>query len=77
MQQELLPPQLREEGLLLRVTYSSSILEYTPFSWGPLLALKKTQLRDFPGGPVAKTLLPMQGAWVRSPVRDLDPTCHN
>ena len=41
MQQELLPPQLREEGLLVRVMYSSSILEYTPFSWDPLLALKK------------------------------------
>ena len=28
---------------------------------------------DFPGGPVAKTVLPMQEAWVRSLVRELDP----
>ena len=34
------PPQLREVGLLVRVMCSSSILEYTPFSWGSLLALK-------------------------------------
>ena len=33
--------------------------------------------RDFPGGPVVKTTLPMQGARVRSLVRELDPTCHN
>ena len=33
-------------------------------------------LRDFPGGPVAKTVLPMHGAWVPSLVRELDPTCH-
>ena len=32
---------------------------------------------DFPG-PVAKTLsFQMQGAWVQSLVRELDPTCHN
>lgn len=34
------PSQLRELGLLVRVMCSSSILEYTPFSWGPLFALK-------------------------------------
>ena len=28
--------------------------------------------RDFPGGPVAKTVLPMQGAWVQPLVRELD-----
>ena len=27
--------------------------------------------KDFRGGPVVKTLLPMQGAWVRSLVREL------
>ena len=26
---------------------------------------------DFPGGPVVKTLLPEQGAWVQSLVREL------
>ena len=33
---------------------------------------------DIPDGPVAKGFSPpMQGAWVRSLVRELDPTCHN
>ena len=27
--------------------------------------------RDFPGAPVVKTVLPMQGVWVRSLVREL------
>ena len=26
---------------------------------------------------MAKTLLPVQGAWVQSLVRELDPACHN
>ena len=30
-----------------------------------------------PGGPVAETLLPVQGAWVRFLVRELNLTCHN
>ena len=35
----------------------------------------KRQVRDFPGSPVAKTRkIPMQGAWVRFLVRELDPT---
>ena len=34
-------------------------------------------LRDSPGGPVAKTLLPVQGALPQSTVRELDPTCSN
>ena len=32
---------------------------------------------DFPGGPVARIVLSMQGAQVRLRVRELDPTCHN
>ena len=32
---------------------------------------------DFPGGPVAKTMLPMQGTWVQSLVREVDATCQN
>ena len=32
---------------------------------------------DFLGGPVAKTAPPMQGTWVQSLVRELDPTCNN
>ena len=35
----------------------------------------KTTMRDFPGGPVGKTALPMQGAQVQSLVGELDPTC--
>ena len=42
-----------------------------------LFGVLKRPRRDFPGGPVAKTALPMQGTWVRSLVRELDPTCHN
>ena len=33
--------------------------------------------RDFPGGPVAKTVLPMQGAQVLSLAGELDFICHN
>ena len=29
---------------------------------------------DFLGGP---PMLPMQGAWVQTPIRKLDPTYHN
>ena len=32
---------------------------------------KKKKTRDFPGGSVAKTVLPMQGVQVRSLVREL------
>ena len=42
-----------------------------------LFGVLKRPRSDFPGGPVAKTALPMQGTWVRSLVRELDPTCHN
>ena len=43
-------------------------------TWKPL---KLPKSRDFPGGPVAKTALPMQAAWVRSLGKELDPTCRN
>ena len=36
-----------------------------------------TLLKDFPGGPVTKTVLPMQGTWVQALVRELEPTCLN
>ena len=39
------------------------------------IALSIFQCRDFPGGPVGKTVLPMQGAQVRSLVGELDPAC--
>ena len=32
---------------------------------------------DFPGGPEAVSILPMQRAQVQSLVKELDPTCHN
>ena len=32
-------------------------------------------VRDFPGVPAAKTLLPLKAARVRSLVEELDPTC--
>ena len=32
---------------------------------------------DFPAGPAAKTVLPMQVAQIPSLVRELDPTCRN
>ena len=41
------------------------------------LELKKGMSRDFPGGTVAKTVLPVQGAWVRPLVRELDLICHS
>ena len=31
----------------------------------------------YPGGPVAKTVLPIQGAQFWSLVKELDPTCHS
>ena len=34
-------------------------------------------IEDFPGGPVADSALPVQGAWVQSLVRELDPAYHN
>ena len=39
-----------------------------------ILKARILEWEDFPGGPVAKT---MQGPWVRSLVRELDPTCFN
>ena len=38
---------------------------------------KRKENRDFPGGPVAKTELKVQGAWVQSLVREPDSTYHN
>ena len=35
----------------------------------------KVDTRDYPGSPVAETLLPTQGIWVQSLVRELAPTC--
>ena len=34
----------------------------------------RVRSRNFPGGPVAKTVLSVQEAWVQSLVRELDPT---
>ena len=47
----------------------------TLWLWFTLL---KNRYQDFPGSPVGKTLLPMQGAWVRSLVGELKSRmpCH-
>ena len=37
----------------------------------------KADTGDFPGDPVAKTVLPMKAAWVQSLVSKLEPTCNN
>ena len=34
----------------------------------------KKRVEDFPGGPVTKTAIPVQEAWVQSLVRELDLT---
>ena len=44
-----------------------------PLEW-QLFKKKKERERDFPGGLVAKIMLPMEQAWVRSLVGELDPT---
>ena len=36
----------------------------------------KKKVEDFPGGPVTKTVIPVQEAWVQSLVRELDLTLH-
>ena len=45
-------------------------------SSGYNLTLKEVCSGDFPGGPVANTVLPVPEAWFQSLVRELDPTCH-
>ena len=61
-----------------------SLAGYSP--WVPKSLIKlsmhayyalKLKVKEVPGGPVAKTLVPMQGAWARSLVRELDLTCRN
>ena len=39
---------------------------------GELLIVLQREIKDFPGGLAAKTLLPTQGAQVRALVRELD-----
>lgn len=51
-------PQLSKEGLLVSITCSSSSLQYTPFSWGPLLAFKD---------PLFQKCSPISD-WVRGPL---------
>ena len=55
------------------------VLLHLPFNYrqGVLLLNLRIPVRDFPGGPVAKTALPMPRAWVQSLVRELDPMCCN
>ena len=52
--------------LIYLVTISGRMLMVTEFTdW------------DILGGPGADSTLSMQGAWVQTLVRELDPTCHN
>ena len=37
---------------------------------GAIIAVGKIHTWDFPGGPVVKTALSVQGAWVKSLVRE-------
>ena len=37
----------------------------------------KKMFKNFLDGPVVKTVLPMQWAWIQSLVKELDPVCHN
>ena len=65
-------------GLCHGVWTYSQTTHVNEHGWVPIkLYLQKTGIGDFPGGPVAKTLLPKQGAWVRSLVSKLDPTFCN
>ena len=43
----------------------------TSTTWKAPMQMHTAHERDFPGSPVAKTLLSLQGAWVRSLVREL------
>ena len=36
-----------------------------------LISVRNVSAQDFPSGPLAKTLLPVQGAWVRSLIREM------
>ena len=40
------------------------------------MSSKGCQTSDFPGGPVAKTAIPMQGPRIRYLVSEQDPACH-
>ena len=42
-----------------------------------IMIIFKDTFRDSPDGPVAKTPLPMQGAWLPPLVRELGPACRN
>ena len=44
---------------------------------GRMLMVTEVTDSDLPGGPGADSTLSVQGAWVQTLVRELDPTCHN
>ena len=56
---------------------SSSNLGNSQLLFFMRLTFKKEYYWDCLDGPVAKTLLPMQGGWVQSLVGELDPIYHN
>ena len=49
-----------------------------PYCLEKLSGFLRRKEQDFPGGPVVKSLVKaMQGVWVQSLVRELDPTSCN
>ena len=44
---------------------------------GSELEAKGSKINKFPGGPVTKTVLPVQETWVWALVRELDRICYN
>ena len=54
--------------------YCLEDLKIIPFNWKAVYVKEtfvNSKMREFPGGPVVKTLLPMQGGSIRSLVRKL------
>ena len=56
----------RKISLTLVYFFNFEKLRYTKYNVWLWFTLLKRRCRDFPGSPVGKTLLPVQGAWVRS-----------
>ena len=77
------PLSLSPKWLTRTVFFLTGLLAPTPASVQSILYIEarvivlKWNHRDFPGGPVAKTARSMQRAWVRSLVRELEPSCCN
>ena len=70
--QELMPPEKTPEVRRLSIPPTSTLELGLLLPWQVDTGCPgKKGLRDFPGGPVVKTALVMQWAWVQSLVREL------